>query len=1741
MKLDLSFFSDAELTALEKGDLTKITDINLGYMEIRAKADTAGAGKDRGTWDAVKAGFAVPFADLEAGADKTFYEQPKTGFSKAELAQMSARQRVTGVSEDHPIASTVGQIGGVLGIAAPAVVARLVTAPETILAGLGTSLAVAGPGAYAQSLGARSSELMGGDPTKRAEATQAAQAGAGVDTAIMVTPFGASVRGAPIVTQALQRAVTGAVINPASGAAGDYAQNLAAPKSMQVDPLSWDRRKMEVLTGGILGPVFGSSMGRGDKASAPSRSPSSSFSREQLEAQAIDTAQINSLNNISRDKESLVKLERRAADPSETAENLAQIQERTTATKERIASEQQKLDYNEVAYAKATTDYGLPSSDMRTRLENYVKLTRDSGAAEHVQLRAVRALEEYNSISATKGDPLEAAQGGAGSPPVVLNPVGDTLGTPSPTISPEISTTGSTPTGQRYAPLVLEGKTEMELLQAIQSKQTKIEAEIKTGNRPEFVEMLKAEIEQIKSYLTKSTTSDMPGATSSMGAPAHLPQPVLVGNIRVSNGTPDQIKLVERIATKLSLLKENIGIDLAGTGHGRVRVTDDGYDVSIPPPTKSIWFNENWNQLTKADVAKFEFAWKLAHEFGHILLNKFLRNDAFDSRMTLLFDDYTKWLQKTHPDVARAYANVIPSVRDAVKEINSPDYMLNFPEFFAQRVARELMRDTDSPIGRFVKSLGDLWGLVRKEVGLPLPTRVAVDDVVRSIINRDPRAIANLGEDLWHVINVNQVRTPLEAALRQNALFGKPVWDKAKYPSISNKDAADIGIDYIPSLGENLRTDAKTAEEAVAGLQGKGPLPPIPMSLNSLGALVTPLNQTAQLTGNPVVKYAATKIANALNKYQALRIDVLMGKGVGVVPRGMLTSVKRVANKASFHVLEKQASNKDFHTILGVFQRGEGRLDYEASLRQYGQHLTEKQAALYKATAKVFSDIEEAMFTRQSETGNRLTPHKVGYLPHQRPGEFTVVLQGDVRFARAMTLDAEGNRVLDTTLDKHVERFFTQREAVAFVNKYNQEHAPQTGLSAKFVGKSTPVKSMYELEDATSKLDAAKSQGAPKSVIDALQTQIEELTQNSSIGGHHKGQMTQLLGYKGTELFRKNDELGLSFREAIPAYVKEISDTMQRGDIRTMLDELLMNPAIKEGETNSNLRDFLEGFKDHHVGNGIESPMAAKKLLTAFDSLVHAIISNTVNPNYHVKDHVVSAALGKTSQAFYWSLLTTRPTLWAAQAVTFVTTLRTLTRNQGVLSAFKDMAVGFGKLNSNDKEFFAYVNWATRNVSTLHPEFVHDVSKGGFDLTSHKIFGYLSGETPMAASDSFSRLISASFMFEHFKQKGLTGEQLYRAVSQAVDADMVLYSQAHKAPMFKKLGVVGDLVSPLSTFPQAQLANFAADIAHLKRSKAELGAYQAALPLMSTFLVSIALGGVLGGVGVAEVALLVHLYNYLQETLGGEDRMSTPYELVLGSPTSWASGGEFQNETIDRIISHGIPSASTLAFSKEGYDIGSSNRWRPIFADIVTGEKNWASMVPVIPWAAGVASSTVNLVKNERITEGEARDARKKIIPGSYFGVYEALRKDSFGKGVIPDKNNAPKFEKSFDKAIAPILGTKTVDESKYLLKERLQKQEDMKVRAKVSTIMNNLALNGLSQEKAASELKLLIDTYHKKPQEIFTTMFGKKMKSLQAGSNFPGGKATMSIETLIGAMQKEIEWGGSEFNTNNQQQGQEQ
>jgi hypothetical protein len=520
------------------------------------------------------------------------------------------------------------------------------------------------------------------------------------------------------------------------------------------------------------------------------------------------------------------------------------------------------------------------------------------------------------------------------------------------------------------------------------------------------------------------------------------------------------------------------------------------------------------------------------------------------------------------------------------------------------------------------------------------------------------------------------------------------------------------------------------------------------------------------------------------------------------------------------------------------------------------------------------------------------------------------------------------------------------------------------------------------------------------------------ISRGGTLGGHHKFR-TNVTGALGSEMFNSAESAGKAFRKAHFDAVHEYTRQMMKMEVGEKLNLALNHPDLKERFPNTT--DIVEQMKNHAL-NTSESFMQMKGMKrwldTFYSDALHPGLSKVLpGLEKHPEAHVFDLTMGKLTSFFYHSVLMMRPSFWVAQASQSAWALRSMVKSGiGPIDAQGHMALGMKQLVTPDEEFLQGLFHHTQQYQTFSPEFIHDLNQHGIlellkpGSKAKTILSIASGEKPAAMADTLSRVMSYAALHEHFKALGYKGEELFQKAGEATDENMVQYGNQWKAPIFKKLGVLGDLLSPLQAFSTASFGNIAADFRYMLKDPDGVGHIKAAMPLMATFMITALMGGAIGipfaaeyeAVADAERAIIdkmagwtatAEMMNYISKELGMSLKMPSLIDVVLSGDNTFSH----------RVLSHGLVSASTMPVTGgEGFDMGSSLRYAPLFNGIMEGKKTWVDLMPAVKFDLQQLGYAKTLAEGETgftpHSDAEMETAALGMTPGYLKGVVSTIK-----------------------------------------------------------------------------------------------------------------------------------------------------
>lgn len=1130
----------------------------------------------------------------------------------------------------------------------------------------------------------------------------------------------------------------------------------------------------------------------------------------------------------------------------------------------------------------------------------------------------------------------------------------------------------------------------------------------------------------------------------------------LVGRTKLS-------KIVEGFIEKLGLgdHKLVVGENLfrVDASQGSTKIVGDTTYISLNRETIQKTFKdlieqypsvrELYDRIPVKDQIQFRLSLVLSHELGHAFWYR-AAHSYFRSPLEFqqLGKQYIKWIEEQKAAGKTDYREASKSFPEHyLFDDTFTKGPLAFKEFLAQVVSRKLLADVGemSILAKFIRGfrelVQDLLGRYKgKSENILGRSGSDVDTVIGDLFDkiiRENKTASQMGETIF--TNMERTRTTFGA--------GKTLQDTAT----ALREAAEWGKapDDMPSWQPHREVvPPKTFEEALAKTTKDIGSWSSTTIFNFFGKMQT-ASRYGIYANSPMLHYVYTSIRQG-EELATKMVNTVWHGSANIITRknyGPLINLQKIENGDSPSFLVQRASDSDMFTMHTLFEQGYRlELDYAETLAKYGRGLTQNQRDLFESLARMFkSQWEESVKIQMGLGKKHILPYRKGWYPAVRLGDWYIELKFN-----GVTV--------------HRQHFRTQDEAKIFTRRFESLKDKQ-GLESSIPLEKAPNTSW---DTASSLVEIIQKELNAKGFEDARET-VESLlermiTKGGTLGQHHK-QRSGISGYRGSELFKSEEELGRSFRAALHNSVDEYASTLRKMIINQKMAGLEgLDPKIREQF--SNTFDAVDVLTN--------TALNKNQVLTAgMDELVRKVFDKSAMRagqaigirDYYPPISTFDRLHGVFTNLFYIFSLTLRPSFWFGNVMTSPTAIRALLREDNSLSAMASFASGTMRIMHPDDEFKKAVHFIAQYTNTFHPQFVNDLTKNPLLNVSNseylkKTTEFFTGQSISSVSDSFSRYWTFSMFYEHYKKKGLTGKELWMRAAEGTDSTMGLYSRADKAPIFEKLGIIGEALSPLQTYGQMSIGNLISDFKYAKTHKN-------IAPLVSTFLTT---GLLAGAVGVP-LLLEYEALRLLLEKLGlvEEDEYSIMKALLSGD---------------NRILSHGV-------FSETGYDIGSGLRAHPIVRAIVDGQATALDMFPAISWAvktSGAAAVKVKHALGADVSIADQRAADFQLTPGIYRGLLDDIKYDAADREFVPSLGKGYATVPQTDQErTATYLGTRTIPTAIASSRQKFVKgkQEQRSAGVNETTELLGEAVMTNNTEEMNRLIHDLITKHHVDPRSI--------------------------------------------------------
>lgn len=1087
----------------------------------------------------------------------------------------------------------------------------------------------------------------------------------------------------------------------------------------------------------------------------------------------------------------------------------------------------------------------------------------------------------------------------------------------------------------------------------------------------------------------------------------------------------------------------------------------------------------------------------VAHELGHILSFKWLRDqDVSATTFKSILNDFNEWLKKNKIQPT----NIATGIGD-LKKFN--EYHSHFSEYFAERIAAHLTKDTllnrfsnDNTIGKQLKHLASITvGWLRK-LGIKVDQKYIFDDLLQDIISRNKENIKKQSEQMKGNLELNLINEEIlkntkeypfayrtYEEIKEHKFIDPETGDKLSWLH-PNSETAHLSTAALNTIGASY----KLVKDAGKGMQWVG--------RKSFGK--TTLSNV--LRNQPLVRRTERMIR--FSEYQAAEIGNKLW--YGDIPKSqweaanIVQKFSKIKDPDSPYMVVKQMTDLESNRLKEVFKQGfDSDLEYATTLQTLGQHLTPIEKKYFNVLSKMFErQYDESVKVQQGLRKKHILPKRNGWYPSVRRGDYSV----SIHYGTSQTKvyhQQFGTKAAAEAFKKQAESFNFQHLTVGDIeNIKDQATAPNLMQTIDIVEQALlkAFPNTFFSVNVTTELSALKTR----------------LLQRGGVLGQHHQFRSNIPGAKGSELFKTNEELGAGFKEALQnsaqEYTAGLRNMMLYSRIEPMLQHqrsvnsrLVENGAIPAAEQMlasalGKVPNTLEGF-DTVVKNSVDN--IAKYIVTD-------LFKGEFKPEGPIYDKIQNTILS----TFYLFKVLPKLSLIVTQLLSPIQSVRHMAYDGG-LRAMHSFGRGLYDLMSGDPDLMHSLYRVSQKSNIIEPQFMEALGlKAGekktfVGITTEFIKNWILLKRPTELSDIFSRAVTYSMMYRHYRDLGYSlGEAEMRAMH-GTDSTMAAYSSGETAPIFKNLGgIVGESMRPLQTYGQTQLGNFVSDFKHFKTKNPSTWA-----PMMMYGATATLMGGTLTGVVMAQYEAL----RLLLEKVAPSYKLPSILDVIRSMP-NLLEGVVEDPEAQTKLLAYGVTSQVT------GIDIGASARTPVILPDnlatvalgMIDGKLEIDKLFPAATSMGKMGLGAGTLLHKGlggNVKDVDTKKAVTDLLPAGPIGFLgkEALGVNTtkiLGKNtnqIAIGKDMGALMPRGPTEEVSNFLGSKSTEE-RYAMDKYLQFTKEEKIRAE--QVQNNLTLwrdtgdskymlKLIDQLKTEKELKSAIES------QIYTALTPAELRQV--------------------------------------------
>lgn len=803
---------------------------------------------------------------------------------------------------------------------------------------------------------------------------------------------------------------------------------------------------------------------------------------------------------------------------------------------------------------------------------------------------------------------------------------------------------------------------------------------------------------------------------------------------------------------------------------------------------------------------------------------------------------------------------------------------------------------------------------------------------------------------------------------------------------------------------------------------------------------------------NPRVQKVYKELRRADEAGDAFVNSILYGD-VNVEGMSKFSTLTKVKNATSVFMTLSKTPRESMKVLHDLFKRGfELELDYAENLARNGQHLTPDQVKAYNTFSDMFRKMYDGVAALQDGLGKKhVLPYRKGWYPSTRAGDYSV------------SLNFGGNTA-------HIQYFKTRAAAELFRRKVSN------GTNLRFIQVSDVIqksKEQAEPNKVMADIILADLQKALPSVDAFLKQRIERLMDSISIRGgklgYHHQKRLNVEGYKGSELFKSDADLGESFKDGIQASLNNFGQNIRGLVMKTKVEPELNDTRWQEQDP----LGYAAATKMYENSRG-QNEVLAGSTLEDVANKIDLGISHAMKAMFDVKwnkdEHIVTWANNHAMEVFYNFKMMGKITFAIiGQLLTTPNTISLMSYGNHGLMAWKSYTKGLTKLIAGDKELWQAIKEDSQTFNTIEAQYLES-----FNLKEHgagQTLGadiwngfndYVLMKVPGQRMDSLSRVVAYAVGLTHHLDLGKSLEVARAEARQLSDQAINVYGSTEGAAVFNHLGTIGKGIRPLQSFGQNMLGNLISTVMNIKPTD-----YRTYGPFVNFVLAGTLAGGVLSLPFIQEYEklrlILLEKFN----------DVSLPSVLEwFGKDNTFIDRLDVPEDAVKRAMLYGTPALT-------GIDASSSVRANEtlftMMLAVMAGQESALKLFPIQNFMSDVAVGGVNGVK---AIVGDTKQAdRKKAIAALApagaigYGVNELAGNNTttvLGKStnkIAVGKNAEAAITRTPLDVAGSVLGSKSIRQD-YAERKNLQLEQEQKIKgAKINEELIQLTETGDPKE----------------------------------------------------------------------------